>query len=221
MLKLPNVTLVAVSSVDLEGTDLALRISSNDIEFGAIKFLCSEIWSPSDSKIEMVDIPKLNFVGYSQFVLNSLFNYVETDFCLLVQADGFVLNASRWKADFLKYDFIGAPWPVDFEFGSGRLNLSRNNVGNGGFSLRSKKLLYQTARIDFDSLQFPTKSEDLIICHFLYDDMITAGIKFPRPELAAQFSIESQLASYGQSPKSSFGFHGKALRDLILSGIQK
>ena len=69
MLSLPNVTLLAISSVELEGTDLALRISSHDIDFGSIKFLTSEDWIPSDPKIEMIKIPKLDFLGYSRFIL--------------------------------------------------------------------------------------------------------------------------------------------------------
>jgi hypothetical protein len=49
--------------------------------------------------------------------------------------------------------------------------------------------------------------------------MIAAGIKFPTPELAAQFSVESQDAAFGQSPETSFGFHGKLLRDQIFKSI--
>jgi hypothetical protein len=48
-------------------------------------------------------------------------------------------------------------------------------------------------------------SEDLLLCHFLYEDMRRAGIRFASPELAAYFSIESPAATFGQS----FGFHGK------------
>ncbi|OYY58503.1 MAG: hypothetical protein B7Y55_02405 [Polynucleobacter sp. 35-46-207] len=221
MLHLPNVTLLAVSSVDLGGTDLALQISSCDIEFSSIKFFSSEDWTPSDPKIEMVKIPRLDIVGYSKFILGNLYQHIDTEFCLVVQSDGFVLNASKWNPDFLKYDYIGAPWPIDLMLQPGNipLDLSRNNVGNGGFSLRSKRLLLETSKIDFDALTFPTKSEDLILCHFLFDQMINSGIKFPMPELAAQFSVESISASYGQNPQTSFGFHGKELRDMIFKNI--
>ena len=232
MLNLSNITLLAVSSVDIEATDLALRISSHDIIFGAVKFLTSEEWISTDPKIEVVPIPRINFEGYSKFILEELVHYVETDFCLVIQADGFVLNASRWNPRFLDYDYIGAPWPSNLILQVPEqlrmvmsdidltLDLERNLVGNGGFSLRSKKLLQETSNIAFDELSFLSKSEDLIIGHYLYDQMLDAGIKFPPPELAAQFSIESATAAYGQNPKTSFGFHGKALRDLIFGGIQ-
>jgi hypothetical protein len=221
MLSLPNVTLIAVTSVELEGTDMALRISSHGINFGSIKLLTSENWTPSDPKIKLLRIPKLDFIGYSRFVLQKLGQYVDTPFCLLVQADGFVLNPRGWKKEFLNYDYIGAPWPIDLKLQPGgiSMDLKKNSVGNGGFSLRSKKLLNETAKIDFDSLPFPTKSEDLIICHFLYENMLSAGITFPSPKLAASFSVESINASYGESPQTSFGFHGKGLRDVIFRSI--
>jgi hypothetical protein len=223
MLHLPNFTLIAVSSVDLGGTDLALQISSHDIEFAAIKFLSSEEWAPSSPKIQMIKIPRLDLVGYSRFILGDLCRHVETEYCLVVQSDGFVLNANKWNPEFLEYDYIGAPWPLDLKLQPGNiaLDLSRNSVGNGGFSLRSRKLLEATSKIAFDDLIFPTKSEDLIFCHFLFQEMLNAGIKFPRPELAAQFSIESQTAAYGQDPSTCFGFHGKELRDLIFANAQQ
>ena len=37
-LKLHNVTLLAATSVDIDQTQLALKISMHNIEFGAIKF---------------------------------------------------------------------------------------------------------------------------------------------------------------------------------------
>jgi hypothetical protein len=221
MISLPNITLVAASSVDLEATELALRISSYEIEFGAIKFLCSEPFTASEPKIKIETIPRMDLVGYSKFILNDLHHYVDTEYCLIVQSDGFVLNANFWDPNFLSYDYIGAPWPkkLFLQPGNIELNMLKNSVGNGGFSLRSKKLLLETAKIDFNSLTFPTKSEDLITCHYLYDHFIDIGIRFPDPEIAARFSIESQDAFYGQDPMTVFGFHGKSLRDAIFQSM--
>jgi hypothetical protein len=222
MLSLPNITLVAASSVDLEATELALRISSHHIQFGAIKFLCSEPFNVSDPKIKIESIPRMDLVGYSKFILNDLHRYVDTDYCLVVQSDGFVLNANFWDSSFLSYDYIGAPWPqkLFLQPGNIELDMHKNCIGNGGFSLRSKKLLLETAKIDFSSLTFPTKSEDLIICHYLYDHFIDIGIRFPDPEIAARFSIESQDALYGQNAMTTFGFHGKWLRDAIFQSMR-
>lgn len=220
-LNLDQVTLVSVTSVDLPETELAMMISMHDIQFGEVKLLTSEKFISQDPYIQVFNIPKLDFEGYSRFILNDLHRFIDTDYCLVIQADGFVLNAHKWQDQFLEYDYVGAPWPRELPLvGSDQpLNL-KNQVGNGGFSLRSKKLLRETTKIKFNELSFPTKSEDLIICHFLFEEMIRSGMKFPTPEFAAKFSIESGNAFYGQNPSTSFGFHGKHLRDLIFDAIQ-
>ena len=182
--------------------------------------LCSALPKTTYPHIQYIRIPPIDVVGYSQFIIASLNNYVETGHCLIVQSDGFILDATRWKDQFLQYDYIGAPWPEYVDLmppGSGRMRLNKNSVGNGGFSLRSKKLLEITSRIDLDDLNFPLKSEDLVICHYLYDEMRAAGIRFAPPELAALFSIESD-GIYAQSLTSVFGFHGKHWLETFRAG---
>ena len=136
MLSLPDVTLIAVSSVELDETLLALSISSHEIEFGEIKFLTSQSIVPANSKIKAELIPRLDIWGYSKFVLQDLNRYVNTSHCLLIQADGFVLNPSRWQNQFLEYDYIGAPWPEKLTLRPSKkiLDMKKNQVGNGGFS---------------------------------------------------------------------------------------
>ncbi len=223
-LRLDQVTLVSVTSVDLPATELALMISMHDIEFAEVKLLTSEEFIPQDSKIKVINISKVDHISYSRFILNNLYHFINTEYCLVIQADGFVLNAQKWQDEFLKYDYIGAPWPraIKIKSPDNQINKKislKNRVGNGGFSLRSKKLLHLTSTINLDRLNFPTKSEDLIICHFLFEEMTKNGIKFPVPDLAAKFSIENDAALYGQNLNTSFGFHGKTLRDHIFKVI--
>ena len=118
---------------------------------------------------------------------------------------------------FLKFDYIGGPWPDKIEINSNLiLHLEKNPVGNGGFSLRSRKLVETTAKLNYSSMNFPLKSEDIIICHYLYDEMVKKGIQFAPPELAAQFSMENENHLHGQDVNNVFGFHGKHLRDYFL-----
>ena len=221
MLILPNVTLVAVSSIDLDGTLFALSVSSSQIQFGVIKLLTSELIKPVNENIKVELIPKLDYLGYSKFMLEDLHSHIDTPHCLVIQADGFVLNPSKWQDKFLDYDYIGAPWPKRLVAGPDRvtIHMQKNRVGNGGFSLRSKKLLLETSKINFDSLNFLTMNEDMIIGHYMYEQMVAAGIRFPEPDFAAKFSVESPHAAYGQSPNTSFGFHGKRIRDQIFNSI--
>ena len=92
---------------------------------------------------------------------------------------------------------------------AGRIEKIPNVVGNGGFSLRTRKFVEESAKLGWEH-----KNEDLNICVFNYERMRDAGIKFASPELAANFSVEhptsyryftrNMLFTYG-----SFGFHGE------------
>jgi hypothetical protein len=110
-LHLPDVTLVAVTSVDIDQTNTALLHSAGQIDFGAVKLLCSAMPTTMDSRVKYVPIPPVDFVGYSRFMIESLSAYIQTSHCLVIQSDGFVLDAARWHHRFLEYDYIGAPWP--------------------------------------------------------------------------------------------------------------
>jgi len=211
-LSLPGVTLISVSAVEIEKTLAALKISSEHIAFGAVKLLSPTRPASLPPTIEHVLIPPIDFLGYSRFIIRQLHEHVDTEHCLIIQADGFVINPRLWRDEFLAFDYVGAPWPerVALRFGDEKwFYLGKNRVGNGGFSLRSRKLLQRTAKIDFDRLPFPLKSEDLVICHYLYEEMLDSGIAFAPIELAQKFAIESPPAQYRQELESVFGFHGK------------
>jgi hypothetical protein len=131
---------------------------------------------------------KFNISDYNVLLNKTIFEYVKTDFVLVIQPDGMASNLCMWNDKFLDYDYIGAP----FE------NLS---VGNGGFSLRSKKLL---EALISDEYTFNNKNEDELICkdykHTLEKDY---KINFAPLDLAGLFSREWVLCK-----NNTFGFHG-------------
>ena len=217
-LKLPNVTLLSATSSEMDQAQISMKISLQNIEFGAAKLLCTSVPKQKYPDIEYVSIPPLKSVDdYNEIIFQDLHKYFETSHCLIVQSDSFVVNSSLWKEEFLQFDYIGAPWSNKIQINPNLvLHLEKNTVGNGGFSLRSHKLAKTTAKIDFNSLKFPLKSEDIIICHYLYKEMLNNGIRFAPPELAAQFSMENVNHLHGQDVNSVFGFHGKHLRDYFL-----
>ena len=106
-----------------------------------------------EGNFEIVKINKIDHIkDYNNFILK-LKNYVKSPYVLVVQDDGHVLNPNIWTDEFLKYDYIGAPWPASKKWNKrwdryGK-NYSKkikyhskfNRIGNGGFSLRSKKFL--------------------------------------------------------------------------------
>ncbi len=180
MIKLPNVTLVIVDSVDRNRAMRAVDYSKRGVQYAA--------------ECLLFDLPIYTIEDYSSFMLRKLCKYIETDFALVIQYDGYVVNPEAWDVDFLNYDYIGAPWWYD----------SEHNVGNGGFSLRSKKLLTAT----MDSAIIPVHPEDVAINKCRPYLEIKHGIKFAPEQVAARFSWEGN----GKFPeyKGSFGFHGKS-----------
>ena len=217
-LKLPNVTILAATSSEIEAAQLSIRISLHNIQFSEAKLLCPSAPKKKYPDIEYVEIPPLNNVdSYNKLIFQNLHKYFKTSHCLIVQADGFVVNAHLWKDEFLNFDYIGGPWPDKIQVNPDvLLDLKKNPVGNGGFSLRSRKLAQTTSKIKFNKLNFPMKAEDVVICYYLYQQMIDSGIRFAPPKLAAQFSLENVENLYNQNKNNVFGFHGKHLRDYFM-----
>ncbi len=162
-----------------------------------------------------------SYESYNFFKVNRLCKYINTDFVLTVENDGFIIDSSFWKEEFLEYDYIGAPW----------LNSTYNNsfrVGNGGFSLRSRKMLRATKVLsDFICSPSEVGNEDIFICH---ENKVTLEkffkIKFAPVELAAKFAIElnqcpeqKHIDMNDLSTYDTFGFHGKGHLPLMESKL--
>lgn len=128
-------------------------------------------------------------------------DYIDTDFVLVVQYDGFILNPDAWTDDYLKYDYIGAPWWEN----DGWI------VGNGGFSLRSKKLLEILASGKYQLTD--DDPEDWFIGVTIRKELEEEGIKFAPVELAKQFGFEMNEKE-GVMWDGQFGFHGLTWTDI-------
>lgn len=191
-LDLPGVSLVAVTSVAITATARAMVQCLDRADFGAVLW-CSEQPPPAvlTNRVEWRQIGRLaSRNAYSRFVLTDLIRYVRTNHVLLVQWDGYVLDPQAWDPVFLEYDYVGAPWP---HFADDM------TVGNGGFSLRSRRLLAATAR-------YPetTEAEDVAICRTWRRQLeVDHGIRFAPERVAARFAFERSCPD-----GATFGFHG-------------
>ena len=209
---LPNVTLIGIDCVNVERLQKALDISCERIEFEEVKLLTS-LDTDDTRKIKIPHIDSIEV--FSEFCLKDLIKYVNTDFVLLVQYDGFVLNPDSWSDDFLKYDYIGAPWFVNDEFWFKKYIFPRELqgkivVGNGGFSLRSKKYLEISNRLFANSTFDKYHPEDLVMCVWNRKAVEDLGIKFAPIDIAERFSIEGGDHKYNKQ----FGFHGLKWTDI-------
>ncbi len=198
MKNLPQITLLGADCVDINRLIEVAEICTKDFSFGAIKLLTS---LPSINS-NIIKIDPINSLGdYSRFIVNKLNNFVDTEFVLIIQYDGFILNPNAWTDEFLSYDYIGSPWWEDGKY----------IVGNGGFSLRSKKLL---SILQEDQFKLSNDDpEDWYICVKKREELERRGIKFAPADLAKQFSLESNEKD-GVVWTNQFGFHGLKWTDI-------
>ena len=223
MIDLSNVTLISVDTTsDLSKTLKGVYTSMNGIKYGAIKIITTKEQIQKNSSLikdeiileeSVIDIKDYN--GYNYYVIYHLHEHVETSHCLLVQPDGFVLFPDKWDDMWLEYDYIGAPWAVVEDayidpFGN------HQRVGNGGFSLRSKKFLevptkvevpWETNNSDFYWMPEGVVNyhEDGNVCVHNRHIFVEQGCKYAPVEVAVRFSQETRVPECeGITP---FGFH--------------
>jgi hypothetical protein len=140
--------------------------------------------------VEYVQAPPIKTTkDYSDLLLTGLRQYVSGTHVLIIQWDSFILHPELWTNDFLQYDYIGAAWPHHHD----------TPVGNGGFSLRSVKLLKA-----LESQKIAKRHpEDFCIC---VDNKALLegefGIRFAPTNIAEQFAVERT------EWHPAFGFHG-------------
>jgi len=223
MIELPNVTLISIDTTDdLSGTLNAVYTSMKGINFGNVKIITTKEQIKNNSSLtnenfifeeSIVDIK--NYKDYNHYVIYNLHNHVNTSHCLLVQPDGFVLFPEKWDNSWLEYDYIGAPWAYVEDayidpFGN------HHRVGNGGFSLRSRKFLEVPTKVEVpwetNNSNFYWMPEGVVnyhedgnVCVHNRHIFIEQGCKYAPVEVAVRFSQETRVPECdGIIP---FGFH--------------
>jgi hypothetical protein len=190
MIFLPEITLCCITNRDFDGHLSAVRKSCEGIDFGAVKI----IWDEKCNSIE----------EWNRKIIFDLPHYVFTSHALLIHADGHIIHPELWDYGWLKYDYIGAPWPLpkdDYSYRDEEGNVVR--VGNS-VSLRSKKLMNLIAvrRMDF---HFGNNNEDGQICCWNRKWLESKGCVFAPLEVAIHFSKEHEIDE--NKGLSTFAFH--------------
>ena len=188
LLDLQNVTLFGLDTINYTGLLKAASITQQHIVFGNVVLL-----SEKDVRVSSGE-------DYSRFILTGLPGLINTDFVLIIQSDGYVLNPLAWDSDFMSYDYIGAPW-------------DDMKVGNGGFSLRSYKFIKTASDLFINDSNPKFHPEDNYSCRLQYNKMIESGITFAPPSVAKNFSMEAN-PTYGYKWNGQFGFHNDRITDI-------
>lgn len=192
MISLNNVTLICLTGRDFGNHKRALDFSCKGIKWGGVKL----IW---DQKIKSID-------DWNYKVIYDLWNYVDTDYAMLIHHDGYVINPDLWDDNWLNYDFIGAPWPLptdNYSYKTPKGELVR--VGNS-VSLRSKKLMALPSKLGLEWRQYyGNTNEDGFLCVHHKDLLEEYGCKFAPLDVAKYFSREHDIPE--NEGLDTFAFH--------------
>lgn len=135
--------------------------------------------------------------------------HVNTAHLLYIEWDSAILNPWAWDPAWLQYDFIGAPWAEHFEAGWDPCDGHTNNVGNGGFSLRSRRYCAATRELADAFKDDPSVAcSDMFPCRNGRKWLEERGIVFAPEDVARRFSCENRIYD------GAFGFHGKYTAEL-------
>lgn len=190
-ISIPDVTLICLTNKDFESHKKAIDKSCESIEWGAVKL----IW---DDTIKDIN-------DWNRKVIQELWKYVDTSHVLLIHADGYVINPHLWNPEWLKFDYIGAPWPLptdNFSYRSEDGTIIR--VGNS-VSLRSVKLMEEASKRPWKFYYGNSNEDGFICCHnhnFLKN---SCGMKFAPLEVAVHFSKEHEIPE--NVGLETFAFH--------------
>lgn len=200
-LQLKNITILSYNCVDPIQSVKALLYSSKDIDFADIILVSNNKPEKIPSNIRFVKTDSKTHQDSSRFTYELLPQLIETKYCLMIHDDGFVINPHLWTDEFLKYDYIGAPWK----------NLGqRNRVGNGGFVLRSNRFIQLTRNIRYLGTHDDTEQTN-----DYYDYYTRCGCKYAPLEVAMKFSLESKIPECEYNLDKCFGFHGRGKPETV------
>jgi uncharacterized protein DUF5672 len=196
-LRLTDVTLVAVDTICHELAALAIGECLQQAEFGAVHIHTDD---PSAFARAGIDA---TFIAVQPFAsLDAVMRYlwydvplpVATGHALTIQWDSGIVSPLQWTDRFLDYDYVGAPWGW---------HRDAYEVGNGGFSLRSRRLMHYVAE---RREQFPlVHPEDDVLCRRYRPQLERAGFRWAPTDLALRFSFERTGFA---GPGRHFGYHG-------------
>ena len=185
MLELPDVTLVAIFTVEHELTRMAVRDCERHARFGDVRLF--------SDRGGVLPGPFSSMIEGARFSLYQALRQVKTSHVLSIQWDSWIVNSEAWTDEFLEYDYIGAPWSW----------FPDRNVGNSGFCLRSKRLIdYLFEHQDEFPIALP---EDETLCRKYRPELEKRGFRWAPVALAGRFSFE-RVAYWPLN--EIFGYHG-------------
>lgn len=203
MLDLSNVTLVSIDSAADHYSKSNIRLAAisrivpeiiKEIKFGDVLMI-----NPFGKNSNLLDLsfqglwdtknPEKNIAWLNNYMIKVLPTLIKTEWYLIIQWDGFVVNTGMWKNEFLNYPFLGGG----------------HTLLNGGFSLRNTETMLKLSKINEN---YDTGAEDAFYSSFLdipnVNNKKNTPFKIPWPDEA----IINKFCFWDSSiTENSFGWH--------------
>lgn len=213
MLKLPNVTLVSVETRCHELAKRTLDDALRQIEFGEVLIFTDDPVRLNIAGAITTQVPNWPTKdGYMRFFQFESCNNVKTDYVLFIEWDAGICDVSMWSDRFLEFDYLGAPWW--YSDSKGQPIDGPENVGNGGFSLRSMRL--QRFMKD-NQRKYPAISDNMMCRDFGHRIIVEGNFKWATVAVANDFAMEGFDRLGLRNDLKHFGYHSVCNWPLILS----
>jgi hypothetical protein len=194
MLNLPDVTLVCIETREHDLAQLAIEDCERQAEFGDVLVFTdrpSQFMQADRRVITVPDWP--DKIGWSRHFWTGIAPHMRTSHALCIQWDSWIVDPTMWRDEYLDFDYIGAPWWYK----------DGMNVGNGGFCLRSTKLMRFVHKHRAE-LPCVTSSDDDLYCRKYRPTLEAAGFVWANEKLAYNFAFECVRPDV---TAKHFGFH--------------
>jgi hypothetical protein len=227
VLNFNDITVVSVNGHN-DGYFAVLAIKKSMAELPGSRGLLMALTRPSNltDDIEFIPVEPMDYFQYSVFIMHCLHYHIHTEFALVVQDDGWVLNGRNWDNTWFNYDYVGGPCHaalVGNQFYTNYMWIDKPGavqIMNGGLSLRSQKFMRTPTEhgIVYKLSQHAIfLNEDIQLGLLVRNLLEKHGVVFCPIEKALTFSFEylGPKIHDGLDLKKVLGHHGPArkLRD--------
>lgn len=201
LLELPSVTLLCVETQMHEMARRAISDTVAKVKFAEVVIHTNKPDLIPIGGARYVDLQHLpDKIQHGTYCYNDSPKSVTTPHMIFLEWDGAVRDVRAWEPSFLDYDYIGAPWPGKR---AGQWTPREGcSVGNGGFTLWSKKLM-DCLSANRATLRVATDTHISIEHRRALENL--CGAKWASEPVGFQFSYEHGTNEERSRP--SFGVH--------------
>lgn len=204
------------------GAALSVQLSAHELPGSRALLISPERPAHLPLWVRHVPVQPFGAMPYNVFMLHALYRFIDTDYALVVQDDGWVVSGRHWRQAYFDCDYVGAPV-------SPAPDVDAEPILGGAFSLRSQRLMRAPAALGLPTAIPPphphcasdVPPEDAWLCIGARQVLEAHGVRFATLDLARSFAIEHADAMLhdGYPLRTIVGHHSR-LRKIVSIGGQ-